>query len=168
MQLLDINPERYRHRLNKIIFACIGALTLGSLGISQLLIRLFPSASGTHFHWNLIGVIISVIIVLYALSKFKTHPFFYEVTYIWDLKQVLNRINRRIKKIQLASEQGDAIAINILYFNYAGSRQLWQLDNNIITINHLTSLEEKLALLADQHHVELDLTAYHNDQLAEY
>jgi len=168
MQLLDINPERYRRRLNKIIFACIGTLTIGSLASSQLLISLFPSNDGTHFHWNLTGVIISALIVAYALNKLRTHPFFYEVNYIWDLKQTLNRINRRLKKIQQASEQGDPVAINILHFSYAGSRQLWQLDNNTITINHLASLEDKLARLANQHQVELDLNQYHNHQLAEY
>ena len=168
MQLIEINPERYRQRLNKVIFACIGLLSIGSLSISQLLIVLFPSDEGSHFHWNLLGVVITGVFLLTLLIKFKTHPFLYEVSYVWDLKQALNRINRRMKKIETASQTGDKTAINILHFSYSASRQLWQLDNNTLTINHLTSLENKLNELAEKHQVTLNLSLYNNNQLVEY
>lgn len=168
MQLIEINPERYRKRLNKVIFACIGILSIGSLSISQLLILLFPSAEGTHFHWNLLGVVFTAALLLTALVKFKKHPFLYETSYVWDLKQTLNSINRRMKKIEAASQKGDKTAINILHFSYSGSRQLWELDNNTITINHLTSLENKLNELAQKHQVTLDINHYNSNQLVEY
>ena len=168
MQLIEINPERYRQRLNKVIFACIGLLSIGSLSISQLLIVLFPSDEGSHFHWNLLGVVITGVLLLTLLIKFKTHPFLHEVSYVWDLKQALNAINRRMKKIEAASQTGDKTAINILHFSYSGSRQLWELDNNTLTINHLTSLENKLNELAEKHQVTLDLNLYNSNQLVEY
>lgn len=168
MKLIEIKPERYRQRLNKVIFACIGALSIGSLSISQLLIFLFPSDEGSHFHWNLLGVAITGILLLTLLIKLKTHPFLHEVSYVWDLKQALNAINRRMKKIETASQTGDITAINILHFSYSSSRQLWELDNNTLTINHLTSLENKLNELAQKYQVTLDLNLYNSNQLVEY
>lgn len=168
MQLIEINPERYRQRLNKVIFACIGILSVGSLSISQLLIFLFPSAEGSHFHWNLFGVVLTATLLITVLMKLKKHPFLFEISYVWDLKQTLNSINRRMKKIEAASQTGDKTAINMLHFSYSGSRQLWELDNNTITINHLTSLENKLTELAKKHQVTLDINHYNSNQLVEY
>jgi len=168
MQLIEIDPERYRKRLNKVIFACIGTLTVGSLGISQLLILLMPSPEGSHFHWNLLGVIITAVTLLLILNKLKNSPYFHEVSYVWHLKQALNKINRRMKKIEEAAQQGDPIAMQILHFSYAGSRQLWQLDNNTLTINHLTHLENKLNELAKTHQVTLDTNLYNQQQLTDY
>lgn len=168
MQLTEIDPERYRKRLNKVIFACIGLLTIGSLAISQLLILIMPSPEGSHFHWNLLGVVITAVAVFIMLSKLKSHDLFYEVSYVWDLKQALNKINRRMKKIQQAAQQGDQTAMQILHFSYSGSRQLWKLDNNTLTINHLTHLENKLQNLAETHQVTLDLNLYNSKQLKDY
>ena len=168
MQLVTIDPKRYRKHLNKVIFACIGALSIGSLSVSQLLIKLFPATDGSHFHWNLLGVIIAGILVLSILIKQKSKPFMYEVSYVWDLKQTLNKINRKMKKLEEASKTGDKVALNILNFSYSGSRQLWLLDNNTITINHLSNLENKLNTLAEQHNVTLDVNLYDSSQLTEY
>jgi len=168
MQLIEIEPRRYRQRLNKVIFACIALLTIGSLGISQLLILLMPSAEGTHFHWNILGVAITAVSVFIILSKLRTHAYFYEISYVWDLKQALNKINRRMAKILVAAEKGDHTAIQILHFSYSGSRQLWELDNNTLTINHLTHLENKLHELAETHHVTLDVNLYNSKLLVNY
>lgn len=168
MQLIEINPERYRQHLNKVIFACIGSLAIGSLSISQLLIQLFPSPEGTHFHWNLLGVVIMAGLVLFILIKLKAHSYFYEISYVWDLKQAINKINRKMQKIEQAVQQGDPNAMQILYFSYSASRQLWKLDNNTLTLNHLVSLENKLAVLAEKKGVELNVEHYNNQQLAEY
>lgn len=168
MQLIEIDPERYRKRLNKVIFACIGILTVGSLSISQLLILLMPSPDGSHFHWNLLGVIVIAATLLFILNKLKSHAYFHEVSYVWNLKQALNKINRRMKKIESSAQQGDSTAMQILHFSYAGSRQLWQLDNNTLTINHLTHLENKLNELAEKHQVTLDVSLYNQQQLTDY
>lgn len=168
MQLIEIDSTRYRQRLNKVIFACIGTLTIGSLAISQLLILLMPSPEGSHFHWNLFGVAITALSLFILLSKLRSHPFLYEVSYVWDLKQALNKINRRMKKIEHAAQQGDATAIQILHFSYSASRQLWELDNNTLTINHLTHLENKLHELAETHQVILDVSLYNPSQLTDY
>jgi len=168
MQLIDIDPQRYRQRLTKIMFACIGLLSISSLSISQLFITLFPSANGTHFHWNLLGVVLSALLLLFILIKLKSHSFFYEANYVWSLKQTLNKINRRMKEIEQAVQRGEPNAIQILHYSYVGSRQLWQLDNNTITLNRLTSLEKQLAEKAKQHQVILDIEQFNDTLLLEY
>jgi hypothetical protein len=82
MQLLDIDKQRYRKHLNRVIVACVLALIIGSLGISQALIALFPDPSGSHFHWNLTGVIITSLLIGLSLRKYKSHPYMEEVSYI--------------------------------------------------------------------------------------
>ncbi|OLQ91861.1 hypothetical protein BIY21_12660 [Vibrio ponticus] len=165
MQLKKIDKQLYRSRLNITIVACIAILALSSLGISQLLIYLFPDPSGSHFHWNLLGVIVSALGLVTTLIKFKSHPKMYEVAYVWDLKQELNLIYRKNKQLLAAAEQGNASAMQALHFSYQGSRQLWQLDDNTITMTSLNKAEEKLELWANTHSVSLDITQYHRDIL---
>jgi len=168
MQLVEIDAERYRKRLTKIIFASIAMLTIGSLSLSQLLIYLVPSTQGTHFHWNLTGFIITVILVSKILLRLKSHDYFYEAAYVWDLKKILNKINRRMTKIEKSAFDGDKTAMQILHYSYTGSRQLWELDNNTLTISHLTQLENKLHTLAETHQVTLDTHHFNPQKMENY
>lgn len=160
MQLQQIDKTRYRKHLNKVIFACIAALTIGSLGISQLLILLFPDSNGSHFHWNLLGVVVTSIVIGLTLKKVKSHPFMYEVAYVWDLKQALNRITRKMMAIKKAAKEGDVDAMLAIQFSYSGSKQLWTLDDNTITIEDLSMWQAELDALAREYQVELDITKY--------
>lgn len=160
MQLQQIDKARYRKHLNKVIFASIAALTIGSLGISQLLILLFPDSNGSHFHWNLLGVVVTSIVIGLTLKKVKSHPFMYEVAYVWDLKQALNRITRKMMAIKKAAKEGDVDAMLAMQFSYSGSKQLWTLDDNTITMEDLSMWQAELDALARQYQVELDITKY--------
>ena len=160
MQLQEIDKTRYRKHLNKVIFACIAALTIGSLGISQLLILLFPDSNGSHFHWNLLGVVVTSIVIGLTLKKVKSHPFMYEVAYVWDLKQALNRITRKMMAIKKAAKEGDVDAMLAMQFSYSGSKQLWTLDDNTITMEDLSMWQAELDALAREYQVELDITKY--------
>jgi hypothetical protein len=62
-----------------------------------------------------------------------------EVVYVWDLKQQLNRIYRKQRKIEAAVENDDQDAMIILNFQYRGSKQLYELDDNTITMQGLVS-----------------------------
>jgi hypothetical protein len=160
MQLQEIDKTRYRKHLNKVIFACITTLTVGSLGIAQLLILLFPDVDGSHFHWNLLGVVVTSIAIGLTLKKVKSHPFMYEVAYVWDLKQALNRITRKMMEIKKASKEGDIDAMLAMQFSYSGSKQLWTLDDNTITMEDLSMWQAELDALAREYQVELDITKY--------
>ncbi|KZN32613.1 hypothetical protein N474_03555 [Pseudoalteromonas luteoviolacea CPMOR-2] len=160
MQLQEIDKSRYRNHLNKVIGACIAALTIGSLGIAQTLILLFPDADGSHFHWNLLGVVISCSVIFYVLRRVKLHPFMVEVVYVWELKQALNRITRKMPKLKKAAQQGNVNAMLAIHYSYAGSRQLWMLDDNTITMEELAIWQAELDALAAKYQVSLDAADY--------
>ncbi|WP_367989435.1 DUF3087 domain-containing protein [Vibrio sp. NTOU-M3] len=161
MKLKKIDKQLYRSRLNMVIVLCIGILAASSLAISQTLIAFFPSESGSHFHWNLLGVIVSAIGLVVALIKFKSHPKMHEVAYVWELKQALNQIYRKKRALDAAAAEGNADAMLALQFSYEGSRQLWQLDDNTLTMESLAAAQNKLDELAEKHGIELDIANYH-------
>ncbi|MFY8273046.1 DUF3087 domain-containing protein [Pseudoalteromonas sp. SSDWG2] len=163
MKLEQIDKTRYRKHLNIVIITCIAALAIGSLGIARILIIAWPDESGSHFTWNLIGVIASAVSIGCVLKRYERHPFMYEVVYVWHLKQALNHITRKMRKIKAASQQGDVQAIHALQFYYSGCRQLWQLDDNTITMDELAVEQAKLDVLANQFNVEADASLYQSE-----
>lgn len=165
MLLIEIDKTRYRRHLNIVIVACVGFLFIGSLGIAQLLIALFPAAEGTHFHWNLLGVVVSVLILLFLFKKTKQHPFLVEVVYVWELKQALNLIARKMRQLQTAAKMGDPKALLALQFSYSGSRQLWLLDDNTITLASLDKSQAELDQLLAKYDISIDITEYNSNLL---
>ncbi|PKF62594.1 DUF3087 domain-containing protein [Psychromonas sp. psych-6C06] len=168
MLLIDIDKSRYRRHFNIVMIACIIFLVVSSLAIAQLLIYLFPAQEGTHFHWNLLGVIVSVLIAGTVIKANKEHPFLVEVLYVWKLKQALNLVARKITKIQQAAQMGDSNAMLALQFSYSGSRQLWSLDDNTITLSQLEKSQRELDALLVKYDVSLDLKNYHSELLKSF
>ncbi|GBL05933.1 DUF3087 domain-containing protein [Glaciecola sp. KUL10] len=159
MKLIEIDKARYRKHLNVVIVVCIVVFASSSLGLSQLLIALYPDPSGSHFHWNLTGVIVSAIAIGFTLNKYRTHPFMKEVTYVWELKQTLNKLTRKMRKLKEAAAKGDVNAMVAINYSYAGSRLLWELDDNTIIMDQLAIDQAELDRLAVKFNVRLD----HND-----
>ena len=139
MRLREIDKTRYRKHL-KVVFAGMAlALMIITVGASTLFIYLFSSPDVSHFSHNLSGVAVAAAIVFIVLSKFRQHPYIFEVVYVWDLKQQLNRIHRKLRKIEAAVESNDNDAMIIMNFMYRGSKQLYELDDNTITMEGLVS-----------------------------
>jgi len=168
MLLIDIDKVRYRRHFNIVIATCISFLVASSLAISQMLIYLFPSQQGTHFHWNLLGVVSSVIIIVVTFNAKKAHPFLYEVRYVWELKHSLNLITRKMKKLTQAAKMGDKDAMLALQFSYQGSRQLWMLDDNLITLNRLDKCQYELNELLAKYDVKLEVNEYRRELLKRF
>lgn len=168
MQLIDINKARYRKHLNRVIIGCGLALAAGSLAISQTLIALFPDESGSHFHWNLLGVIVTSISIGWALNKYRTHDYMTEVVYVWELKQALNKITRKMAKLKAAGREGDPQALLAIHYSYAGSRLLWQLDDNTITMDELAIKQAELDSVAEKFNVTLNADDYDEAILKQY
>ncbi|KPH94332.1 hypothetical protein AMS58_12460 [Pseudoalteromonas porphyrae] len=160
MQLIQIDKARYRRHLNRVIIGCGLALAVGSLAISQTLIALFPDESGSHFHWNLIGVVITSLTIGWALNKYRTHDYMTEVVYVWELKQALNKITRKLAKLKAAGREGNPDALLAIHYSYAGSRLLWQLDDNTITMDELAIKQAELDSVAAKFNVSLDANNY--------
>lgn len=168
MQLIKIDKTRYRKHLNIVITGCATGLIIGSLSISQLLIALFPDASGSHFHWNLLGVISTSIIIAWLLNRYRKHNFMIEVVYVWELKQALNKINRKMLKLKPAAAEGNIDALLSIQYSYSGSRLLWGLDDNTIVMEELTIAQAELDKLAKQYQVNLDIDSYNDDILKQF
>lgn len=164
MKLIEIDKERYRKHLNRVLVGCAFSLAIFSLMLSQLLIFLFPDPSGSHFHWNAIGVLVSAALVGFLLSKNRHHSYLSEVYYVWQLKQALNKITRKMRKLEAAAQQGNADAMLALQYSYSGSRLLWQLDDNTIIMDELAVKQTELNNLAEKYNVSLNVDEY-NEQL---
>ncbi len=135
--LREIDKQRYNRRVKLVFAGIVIALALLSLLFSTLYIRLFSTPEADHFWHNLAGVATAAVVVVWGLNRLRGHPWLDEVAYVWDLKQMLNRIYRKQKKIEAAAEQGDRNAMKILDFQLEGSRQLYHLDDNTITMDAL-------------------------------
>mgnify|MGYP001815086890 CR=1 FL=1 len=88
------------------------------------------------------------------LEKLRAHPFRKEVVYVRDLRQVLNRIYRRERKLEAAAAAGDRDALIVLNFFSRGSKQRYELDDTLVTIDELV---EKI-LYHDKRLAETGLT----------
>jgi hypothetical protein len=168
MQLIEINKERYRRHLNIVIAGCVGGLALGSIAISQTLIAFFPDESGSHFNWNLLGVVITSVTIAWLLNKYRTHNFMSEVAYVWELKQTLNKINRKMVKLKAAGSEGNANALLAIHYSYAGSRLLWELDDNTIVMDELVIQQTELDSIAVKYNLTLNVNDYDKHTLKQF
>ncbi len=137
MQLREINKIRYRKHLRMIFVSIVSALLIIAPGTSALFISLFSNPEASYLFHNLAGVVVAAAIVAFVLNKFRQHPYMFEVVYVWDLKQQLNRIHRKQRKIEAAIENNDKDAMIIMNFMHHGSKQLYELDDNTITMEDL-------------------------------
>jgi hypothetical protein len=165
MKIIEIDKPRYRRHLKFVLFGCAGGLAIGSLALSQLLIALFPDASGSHFHWNFLGVVITAGAIVWLLNKYRRHNFMAEVAYVWDLKQALNKINRKMSKLKVAARDGNINALLAINFSYEGSYIIWHLDDNTLLLDELVIKHAELHDLAKKHNVTLNLDDYDEQTL---
>ena len=153
MKILTINKESYRKKSNLVMVGFIGCLAGLALLFGALLIALFgatpdiDSASTGNFHLNLIGVVLAVITSVILINKVKTHEYFTEIMYVWHIKKLHNLIYRKFTKIKAAAERNDVDALTILAFYYTTQKQVFDLDNNTLTI---TSVQKNLNELYEQ------------------
>jgi hypothetical protein len=165
MKLIEINKARYRRHLKIVMAGCIVGLAVGSLGLSQLLIAFFPDESGSHFHWNLLGVVICSVTIACVLNHYRQHDFMTEVVYVWELKQSLNKINRKIARLETAARDGSPNALIAMHYSYAASRLLWQLDDNTLLMDELALKQAELNGLAEKQNVTLHANDYDESML---
>lgn len=168
MRLENINKKTYRKNLNKLIVVIIIALAVGSLGVSQLLIFMFTDRQGSHFALNLTGVAVTAAGIAWFLNRIRHHSAMREIVYVWNLKQELNRIYRKSKKINAAVETGDKDAMTALIFSHHGSKQLYKLDDNTVTLEDLEKASQQLKQTINAHGYEISVEDYHSELLKKF
>ncbi len=169
MKLKDIDKKVYRRKLNQVIIGFIITLAILAVSFGAILIALFTDPLAidnitlesissavnqdehtSNFRYNLLGVILALLACAAILQQLKDKAFFNEIYYVWQIKQIQNIIYRRLKKIKLASEEGNENALLILKFYYASLKQLYILDDNTITMSSLEADIAKLELLISE------------------
>nr|WP_282452191.1 DUF3087 family protein [Vibrio sp. 1CM8B] len=174
VKLQKINKEEYRKKMNLLLVSLVGSLALFAIVFGSILIELFGSATSItgestgNFHLNVLGVILSVALNAFIASRVKGHEYFKEALYVWNLKQIHNQIYRKLKRIQPKAEQGDRDALTILYFYYTTQKQVYDLDNNTLTIKTVQQSLDNIVELSDKWSIELDIEAFSKDLIAKF
>jgi len=185
MQLIDIDKVRYRKNLNIVIVGFVSSLLVLSLLFGTLFISLFSNVADvngvvqvatdavqgeqdSNFRYNLLGVVLALLANAAILHSVKNSAFFTEIYYVWQIKQLQNLVYRKLKRIKIAAKQGEEKALIILSFYYQSQLQVYQLDDNTITLDtiekHLQEVNDKisehgLTVRADQFEKSL-ITSY--------
>lgn len=168
MKLREINKQRYGKHY-KIVFAVIVIeLLVVSIVCSSLLISWFGTPGGSHFLLNIIGVVFAALAASFALYQFREHPFMEEVVYVWNLKKQLNQIHRKQHKIEPAIETNNRDAMIIMNYLYQGSKQLYELDDNTITLDNLMIKSRLLDDRIAEQNIQLSTEDYHPDLLRQF
>ncbi|HGS5155093.1 TPA: DUF3087 domain-containing protein [Vibrio parahaemolyticus] len=166
MEIKQINKDIYKKKVNLVIGGFVALLAISSLAFSTLLIVLFgntevvPEQSTGNFHWNLIGVVLAVATSLALLNQIKTRPYMEEVLYVWKLKQLHNKIFRKLKSIKAAASNDDVKALTTLKFYYTTQRQVFELDNNTLTMTSVTKELETIEEIEVSKSLSLDITSF--------
>ena len=168
MQLREIDKTRYRKHLRLVFAGMAAVLIIIAISTSALLINLFSTPEASHFMHNLAGVVIAAFFVGFVLTKLRQHPFMFEVVYVWDLKQQLNRISRKQRKIEAAADEGNHDAMIIMNYLYRGSKQLYLLDDNTITMEDLAVKIEVLGSRMEAAGLSLSTDSYDPSMLDQY
>ena len=168
MKLRPIDKFRYRKHYKIVFAAIVIGLTVISLGGSTLLISWLGSPNETHFTLNLAGFVVAVLLVAYTVYRFRDHPFMNEVVYVWNLKKQLNRIYRKQHKIEPLIEDNNADAMVIMNYLYQGSKQLYELDDNTITMEDLAIKTSHLNTKLDEKGLKLNTDDYDSGLLSQF
>lgn len=166
MKLQSIDKALYRKRLNILLAISITVLLITSLSVSNILIAFLGSeVDGDNFWWNLIGVASGLAVISALFKIMVSKPFMAEVNYVRGLKKEMNRIYRSSKKLQIALDANDKNAIIISYFNLQASKQVYQLDNNTLTMDELNTKIELLDDKIEQLGLSISVEDYQSDLL---
>ncbi|MFA0038319.1 DUF3087 family protein [Vibrio sp. 10N.261.52.A1] len=174
MKLRKIDKEEYRKKMNLLLVGLVGSLAVFAIVFGTILIDLFGTTNSIagestgNFHLNVLGVILSVALNAFIARRVKGHEYFKEAVYVWNLKQIHNQIYRKLKRIQPKAEQGDRDALTILYFYYTTQKQVYDLDNNTLTIKTVQQSLDKILELSERWSIELDIEAFSKDLIAKF
>jgi DNA repair ATPase RecN len=91
-----------------------------------------------------------------------------EVVYVWNLKRQLNLIYRKQHKIEPLIEDHNVDAMVIMNYMYQGSKQLYELDDNTITLDDLAIKTRHLETKLDEKALKLTMDDYCSALLGQF
>lgn len=153
MQLREVNKAEYKRHLNLLQGGTVAALFVLSLGLAEIY-RAVWSGGESSTLLNGAGVVSAALILALVFSQIKDKPWMSDIRYTWRLKQELNRIYRSSRKLEEALNKNDPNALIIQNFHLRGSRHLYQIEDNTLTVPELNEkiaeLEARIAALGLQ------------------
>ena len=167
MQLQQIDKQRYSKHYKQVFIGVVILMMAIALPVSSGLIYLLGSEE-SNFWLNVAGVVVAAFVVVQLFRRYRNHEYLFEVLYVWDLKQMLNKIYRKQKAIKAAMAEGDRDAMVIMNWSYKGSKQLYTLDNNTITMEELNSAMSDLDKLIEQYDYSVTLEDFSPELLEKY
>jgi hypothetical protein len=181
MKIIEIDKTIYRQRLNRVIIGFILTLTVLSIVFGSALIAIFSEqlnevaiAAGStettsNFKYNFLGVVFALLSCAAILQYLKTTSFFYEIYYVWQLKQIHNLIYRKLKRIKTAAfDNADKNAIVVLHFYYTSLKQVYVLDDNTLTISSLKQDHQKLNDFVENTNMSIDLEQFDKKMISNF
>ena len=159
MKIQSIDKPIYRKKLNIVSTAFIAVFAVLSLIFGSIIIAILGGDISTanaavdaevqsNFRYNLAGVVIALVTMAMIANMMKGHVYVKEIYYVWRLKQLHNRIYRKLVKIKGGQASDDdtvsANAKTILAFYYTTLKQVYELDNNTLTITKVNADIEKI------------------------
>lgn len=180
MKLKNIDKTEYRHKLNRIIVGFVVGFAVLSILFGTLFIALsalgeapqIVAESGeprNNFKYNLAGVIVGLFVSGAILHRLRETDYFTEVYYVWQLKQIQNLVYRKLGKVKIAAfEEHDVQAIKLLNYYYESLKQVYQLDDNTLTLSAVNTDHQKVIALAQSCNVSLDQYEFNKAQLAQF
>jgi len=105
----------------------------------------------TNFRYNLLGVILALLANAAFMHSARKSDFFTEVYYVWQVKQLQNLIYRKINKIKAAAKAGEENALIILAFYYQSQVQVYELDDNTITLSSIKIKRDEITAAIEEH-----------------
>ena len=119
-----------------------------------------PSEKPNNFRWNLLGVILALLLSSLTLNHLKHSDFFAEIYYVWQLKQIHNRIYRKLSKIKKLANSGNVDAYIVLNYYYLSVKSVYELDDNTLVIStvnkEIAALEQAIA----DAHLSVDVSMF--------
>ncbi|MEW6992270.1 DUF3087 family protein [Colwelliaceae bacterium 6441] len=181
MNIIEIDKAKYRHRLNRVIVGFIAILAILSIIFGSVLIAIFAEQSiavstvlsenepSSNFKYNFIGVIFALLACAALLNRLKTQTYFYEIYYVWRLKQLHNLIYRKLTKIKSAAfDANDIDAMIVLNFYYKSLKQVYLLDDNTLTISKVNNEEQKLVELLTNKNIIITTEQFSKEMLSSF
>ena len=139
MSFRTIDKIEYKQRLNRSqLLAAISLLVL-SLVISEVLRATVADPGSTdHFWLNAGSVAMALIIVIAIFMRCRRYPYFEDIMYIWQLKQVTNQIYQNNRHIERGLQQDCPAAIECHHFYLSASIYIYKLEDNTLTLSELS------------------------------
>ncbi|QBF82673.1 DUF3087 domain-containing protein [Shewanella maritima] len=162
MKLAVINKKQYRMMNNRVQLGLVAILAILSVVFGQVLIAFWgaeamPDGSTGNFNLNLLGVILAVMVCTVLVRVNRNKPLFFEVYYVWQVKQLQNKIFKKLAAIQSAAKDDNQDALIILLFYYQSLAMVYELDDNTLTMSKVNAELEQVQNQIDS--LNLGITA---------